>query len=240
VLASQWASLLSPLSTSSEEYELAQAAVLESQLFRLFTFPSTDAIQEIISRMAMADGNSPEMTAQMLLNKEFVRTFSKAKSEMERTEIFEDYFYGTFVVDLEERNTKLQNEIHDLRSQMERLNMTEKGDTYNIGQAGAVGHNPHAHNMNFVQGTNSSGTLNIENLAKELSKLREELTIEAQTPEQTADIGLIALAEREAKNGNESKALEYLSKAGKWVLGVAEKIGIALVVGLLKDSITGK
>lgn len=135
--------------------------------------------------------------------------------------------------------TIYQQQIYNLGNSQETTNMTKNGDTYVTGQAGAVGPQSHAHDMNFVQVNNQTDSLDLVQLARELEQLRVALKSEATTPEQDADIGIIARAELEAKNNNKQKAVEFLLQSGKWVLGVAEKIGVALIVGLIKDGLQG-
>ncbi len=60
---------------------------------------------------------------------------------------------------------------------------------------------------------------------------------EATTAEHYSEIGDIANAEIEAAKGNESKALEYLSKTGKWSLGIAEKIGVGVATAAIKSTL---
>jgi len=112
------------------------------------------------------------------------------------------------------------------------------GDKYDVGQAGAVGPGSHAHDMNFNQIWNQvKGDLCLSQLVEELSRLREALLEEAKNPEQYTEIGAVASAEIEAKNGQGSKVLEYLSKTGKWVLDVATKIGTTLAAAAIKESL---
>jgi hypothetical protein len=81
--------------------------------------------------------------------------------------------------------------------------------------------------------------IDLQALAGELAKLRAALMQHegGDDVEKAIAIGEIAKAENEAKNGDESKALEYLSKTGGWVLDVAKGIGIPLAVEALKRSV---
>ena len=112
-----------------------------------------------------------------------------------------------------------------------------KGDSYTIGQAGAVGPHAHAHDMNFNQIWNEvAGSIDLPQLAKELSKLRLEMKKEAIEPEQDIAVSEIAKAEQAAKSGNGSKTLEHLKSAGKWAFNIATKIGTNLAVEAIKKS----
>lgn len=121
------------------------------------------------------------------------------------------------------------------------VNVTEvqqMGDTYNIKQAGAVGPNAKAKDMVFNQiNTQTGETIDLANLAQELSVLRARLKEEAVEPEHDKAIGAVAEAEIEAKRGNGEKVLEYLSKAGKWAFDVATKIGTTIAASAIKASL---
>lgn len=108
-------------------------------------------------------------------------------------------------------------------------------DIYNVtGQAGAVGPDAHAHDNTFQQ---IQGGIDLPKLAEELGFLRTALKGEATgTREQDKAIGVVADAEEAAAKGDGQTALRYLQNAGKWTLGVAEKIGVAVAVEALKKA----
>jgi hypothetical protein len=96
----------------------------------------------------------------------------------------------------------------------------------------------HVHNVNLTETWNQIRyTVDLPEVASQLSSLRVELLKLAHDPEQYADIGAISSAEVEAKQGNGSKALEYLSKAGKWTFDVATEIGTTLAAEMLKKAL---
>lgn len=114
------------------------------------------------------------------------------------------------------------------------------GDSYSAGQAGAMGPNAHAENMTFNQIWNqSSGKINLPDLAKELGILRAEMLKEAKEPQDYSDIGNLSTAETAAQQGDGPKALQHLAKAGKWALDVATKIGVAVAAAAIKESMGG-
>jgi hypothetical protein len=47
----------------------------------------------------------------------------------------------------------------------------------------------------------------------------------------------VAAAEKEAKAGNEEKAIDHLKKAGKWALDMATKIGVTVATEAIKGSL---
>jgi hypothetical protein len=87
-----------------------------------------------------------------------------------------------------------------------------------------------------VAQTNESFDMQV--LAKELGKLRQELLQQAKEPEQVVMASEVAQAEMAAKDGDESKTLEHLKKAGDWVLDIAAKIGVPLAIEALKRGMT--
>ncbi len=112
------------------------------------------------------------------------------------------------------------------------LNM---GDSYQAGQAGAQGPNAHAHDITFNQVWNQNkDDIDLNQLSGELSKLRTELSRQASSPEQHAEIGNIANAEIEANSGNGSKVLDFLSKVGKWSFDTATALGVAIAANTIK------
>ena len=71
----------------------------------------------------------------------------------------------------------------------------------------------------------------------ELGKLRDALLTKAAEPEHYVEMEAIASAELAAKKGDGKKVFEALSKAGKWSLSVAEKIGIGVATAAIKTSL---
>ena len=110
------------------------------------------------------------------------------------------------------------------------------GDKYiTSGQVGAVGPGAHARELHFSQVWNQSASeIDIMALHEQLSHLREALRSEAKTPEQDIAVAAVANAELAAKNGDGPKAMEWLSKAGKWTFDVAAKIGVGVAAAALK------
>ncbi len=116
-----------------------------------------------------------------------------------------------------------------------KLNMS---DMYTAGQIGAQGPKAHAYDLTFNQIWNQvSDRINLSKLAEELAELRLKLKKDATEPEHDISIGAIASAESSAKKGNGPETLELLSKAGKWALDVAIKIGIPVATEALKTAL---
>jgi hypothetical protein len=113
------------------------------------------------------------------------------------------------------------------------------GDQYNVsGQAGAVGNNAHAHDMTFTQTWNQlEGKIDLAKLAEELARLRAAMDQQAAAPGEKLATGAVAAAEQSARQNDGPKTVEYLKTAGKWALGVAEKLGIELAKEALKGAL---
>jgi len=112
------------------------------------------------------------------------------------------------------------------------------GDQYNVNQAGAVGPNAHAHDMNFNQNyAQIDSSINLLRLADELSRLQKAMMKEAIEAEHSIAIGEVAKAEKAAKAKDVSKVAEHLNSAGKWALDIASKIGVPVAVEVLKKSL---
>jgi hypothetical protein len=120
-------------------------------------------------------------------------------------------------------------------------NSSEKGDIYNIyGPAGAIGPGAHAQDMTFNQMWLEAGDkIDLPTLASELAELQSKLKEEVTEPEHDSSLAEIAQAEKSAKKGDGAKALEHLSKAGKWTLDRAEKIGVPVAIEALKMVLFG-
>lgn len=117
--------------------------------------------------------------------------------------------------------------------------MANDGDTYNVGQGVGVGRNVRMKNTTVNQFQAQAQTIDLPALASELDTLRAELKKQATEPEHDMAIGAVAAAQAEAKKGDGSKAMEYLSKAGSWALDVAVKVGVPVAIEALKKSMTG-
>jgi hypothetical protein len=147
----------------------------------------------------------------------------------------------TFTREEVRKGSDLNLDIHKLMEQAApTIQIGEfRMDTYNTGQAGAVGPGAHAHDMTFNQIWNQmQGAIDLQKLATELSELRQQMKKEAVEVEQDIAVSDIAKAEQAAKAGDGPKMLEHLKSAGKWGLDVATKIGTSVAAELIKKSMT--
>jgi hypothetical protein len=111
-------------------------------------------------------------------------------------------------------------------------------DTYNIsGQAGAVGRGAQAQGNTFQQLWSQSG-FDLPKLAEELGRLREAMgQQQGRTREQGKAVVAVADAEEAAAKGNGLAALQHLKTAGKWALGIAEKIGVTVAAKAIEKAL---
>ena len=94
--------------------------------------------------------------------------------------------------------------------------------------------------MNFNQIWLETGDkIDLSTLASELAELQSKLIKEVTEPEHYNSLAEITHAENSAKKGDGAKALEHLSKAGKWTLDIAEKIGVPVAIDALKMVLIG-
>ena len=107
--------------------------------------------------------------------------------------------------------------------------------TYEIsgGQQGAVG--DHARAEHFTQVSQSSA--DIKELTDSIERLRSAMATEATDSDHYIALGNVAKAEKEAKAGNQDKAIEYLKSAGKWAVDMAQKIGVNVITKAIQGQL---
>jgi hypothetical protein len=92
--------------------------------------------------------------------------------------------------------------------------------------------------MTFQQVWNEqSSKIDLDALAVDLARLRTALKGQATSADEDVVVGEVALAEVAAKEKDGPRALSHLKNAGKWALGVAEKIGVAVATGAIKSAL---
>ena len=107
------------------------------------------------------------------------------------------------------------------------------GSTLNI-TAGAVGSRAKARNTKI--GTVNQGHPETE-LTDELAQLLAAMRKEPNSPEKVVAEENVQKAALAATEGKQGLMTAYLRAGGHWALGVAEKIGVALVAAEIKDSL---
>jgi hypothetical protein len=78
------------------------------------------------------------------------------------------------------------------------------------------------------------GGIDLPTLAKELGQLRAAMKKAEGKDDQDEAIGAVAAAEKAAVNGDGPTTLQHLNTAGKWALGIAEKIGVTVATEAIK------
>lgn len=112
-----------------------------------------------------------------------------------------------------------------------------KGDTITAQNSVGVGTGFRMQDVEVKQDiTQTNEGFDMPALAKELETLRIALLQEASEPEQIVMASEVAHAEKAAKEGDESKTLEHLKKAGDWVLEIAIRIGVPLASEAFKKA----
>jgi hypothetical protein len=154
--------------------------------------------------------------------------------ERTKTAEFDGILKGLHLgAELEERRSAPQVNVQNFQ---ESHHMRDKFE--NSGQAGAMGPQAHAHDMQFVQqiwnqmGVRADPAL----LADELGKILEAMKPDAAEPEHFDAMGAVSRAKRAADSGDGPGALANLKTAGKWALDVATKIGTAVATEAMKKS----
>jgi hypothetical protein len=80
-------------------------------------------------------------------------------------------------------------------------------------------------------------SIHLPRLADELSKLRQEMTKKATTPEHDNAVKAVAAAEQAAREGNGPKVLELLRSSGKWAYRIALEIGTGVAVEAIANAL---
>lgn len=112
------------------------------------------------------------------------------------------------------------------------------GDRYEVGQAGAVGPNSTAHDIQFNQVWNRlSADTNLGVLADDLVKLRTAMRERATEPGQDLALAEVSQAQLAASEGDGPRALSHLARAGQWALGIASAIGANIAAAAIKSAL---
>ncbi|WNZ06173.1 hypothetical protein [Streptomyces sp. 11x1] len=114
-------------------------------------------------------------------------------------------------------------------------------DKYEIsGQAGAVGPEAHAHDLEFKQTQQHyRPQFDLAELARELEILRQELRQQATTSEHDIAVVEVGAAVEAAERGDEPETLNRLRRAGRWALEAATAIGTGVAANAIQASLGG-
>jgi hypothetical protein len=105
------------------------------------------------------------------------------------------------------------------------------------GAAASIGNNNQVSNVTINSAQQQiDGLASLQELTAEFRRLAEALARKASGPEQYVDLGRIGNAQIEATKNNRHGVIEALKGTGKWVLDVAQEIGVKVAAELIKKS----
>jgi hypothetical protein len=113
-----------------------------------------------------------------------------------------------------------------------------EGDVYRVrdSKVGVVGPHASVGEINFNKSWQGAD-LNIDSLTEQLSSLLQALKEQAESPEELEQVVSVSRAKAAAESGDGPKALQYLAATGRWVLSVAEKIGVGVATAALRTAL---
>jgi len=85
--------------------------------------------------------------------------------------------------------------------------------------------------------TSQLGGVDLDALAAQLATLRAAMREEPDDPDRDIIIGNVAQAEKAARQHDPGPVAEHLRAAGKWAVGIAEKIGVGVAAAAIKAAI---
>jgi hypothetical protein len=111
--------------------------------------------------------------------------------------------------------------------------MNDMSNNFNNSPVGNFSSVTNSQNVS-VQQNQSNDVVQSQILAEQLGRLRPALMKENLSIEKTIGLGKIAEAEQLAQKGDHAGAVRIIKSVGKWVLEVAEKLSVDVVVELIK------
>jgi len=108
-----------------------------------------------------------------------------------------------------------------------------------LGQAASVGSHNIVTDTHMEQANTESALAGVDMsaLAEQLDILTTKLKAAATEPDQYTALAEVSQAAKSAKEKDREGTLQHLKKAGGWVLGIAQSVGVELAVGALKAAI---
>ena len=121
-------------------------------------------------------------------------------------------------------------------NQMENKSINVKGSI--VGSAIGDGANNKTGDISVEQHWRDlSSKSKFDDLERELSELKEKLASNASSDEHHIEISSIANAEQRASQADERSVMQALSKAGKWSLDMANKLGLSTASAAIKHAL---
>jgi len=84
----------------------------------------------------------------------------------------------------------------------------------------------------------SAAAIDLKTLVSELDQLRVAMRAEARELENDEAIASVVQAQKAAETGNEASVMDRLKSAGKWGLGIAEKLALTAASEAIKKAMT--
>jgi hypothetical protein len=106
----------------------------------------------------------------------------------------------------------------------------------NYGQAGSMGNDNQVTDNTFQNISLNLTQADLSKLDEELGRLLEAMKKRPDALSHVQDLAVVENAHNAAKQGDESKLLGHLKKAGKWSFDVATAIGVELLAEVLKKT----
>lgn len=120
---------------------------------------------------------------------------------------------------------------------IERLNMRNQGDEIKVTRGNVINRSSNVRDNVLQTWNEQGGEIDLHSLIAELTQLRAGMKQEDSSGEHDKEIGKVHEAEEAASEGDDTKAMDCLSKAGQWTLSVANKLGLVVVTAALKKSL---
>jgi hypothetical protein len=141
---------------------------------------------------------------------------------------------------IQAENRQLQDQIYQLAKEP-RFGGGMSSDTYNIRKSqsasigpGGVVNQPHLEQANTG---NALAGFDMPALAGQLEELISELRKSAAEPAQYQALAEVSQAAQAAREQDKATTAQHLKQAGRWVLAIAEKVGVPLAVSALKAAL---
>ncbi len=93
------------------------------------------------------------------------------------------------------------------------------------------------YNQSLVNAESNLKQEDIAKLREELSLLRQNMSREAKTSDESIAAGEVAKAEKSLEEKDIQNALKHLKSAGTWALDVAQKIGVPVAIEFIKRAL---
>ncbi|EKO3774675.1 hypothetical protein [Vibrio metschnikovii] len=204
------------------------------------------AINYMIQGVALKEMHGFRNEIVTFVNKTLRKDHRKLKVSLScrPTDHFKDYLTNQQDIHLTQIDYKLDSKsVRLLKGKRKNKELAKSVGVINVnnytnnGVVGQMGQEVSAVSSTFNQQMNSGN--NLSDFLDALNKLKNEMKvcISEGDEEQEESLSAITLALGQAKQGNETQAIEYIKKSGKWALGISEKIGTTILSAYIKSEL---